>query len=58
MIMCQEPARKFPPMTKVMRRGLICKGKSGLEGPPRICLSIYPKAIPDHLSLKEINLEL
>ena len=56
--MCQEPARKFPPMTKVMRRGLICKGKSGLEGPPRICLSIYPKAIPDHLSLKEINLEL
>ena len=66
-------------MTKVMRRGLICKGESGLEGPPQTCLSIYPKtriclfyyfttftnssdinggAIPNHLSLKEINLEL
>ena len=33
-VCCQEPAREFPPMTKVMRRGLICKGESGLEGPP------------------------
>ena len=38
-----EPARAFPPMTKVMRRGLICKGESGLKGPPWTCLSIYPK---------------
>ena len=30
----ETPAWEFPPMTKVMRRGLICKGKSGLEGPP------------------------
>ena len=40
---CREPAREFPPMTKVMRRGLMCKGESGLEGPPWTCLSIYPK---------------
>ena len=40
---CREPAREFPPMTKVMRRVLVCKGKSGLEGPPWTCLSIYPK---------------
>ena len=31
---CREPAREFPPMTKVMWRGLTCKGESGLEGPP------------------------
>ena len=77
---CREPAQEFPPLTKVMRRGLICKGESGLEGhPPWTCLSVYPKtkiclfyyfttftnssdiyggAIPDHLSLKKINLEL
>ena len=30
-------------MTKVMRRGLICKGESGLKEPPWTCLSIYPK---------------
>ena len=42
--MCREPAREFTRMTKVMRRGLICKGESGLEGPaPQTCLSIYPK---------------
>ena len=41
---CREPAWEFPSMTKVMRRGLICKGKSGLEAPPpQTCLSIYPK---------------
>ena len=40
---CREPAREFPPMTKVMRRGLICKGESGLKGPPWTCPSIYPK---------------
>ena len=40
---CGEPAREFLPMTKVMQRGLICKGESGLEGPPWFCLSIYPK---------------
>ena len=41
---CWEPAWEFPPMAKVMRRGLICKGESGLERPPpRTCLSIYPK---------------
>ena len=70
-------------MTKVLPRGLICKGESGLDGPPWFCLSIYPQiriclfyyfmtftnssdingggvvvgAIPDHFSLKEINLE-
>ena len=69
-------------MTKVLWRGLIRKGESGLEGPPWFCLSIYPQiricftilrlsptpltltgagwgggAIPDHFSLKEINLE-
>ena len=41
---CQEPAWNFPPMAKVMRRALICKGESGLEGPPHwICLSVYPQ---------------
>ena len=30
---CREPAWEFPPMTKVMWRGLICKGESGLKGP-------------------------
>ena len=30
-------------MTKVMRRGLICKGESGLKGLPWICLSVYPQ---------------
>ena len=30
-------------MTKVMRRGLICKGESGPEGLPWICLRVYPK---------------
>ena len=75
---CREPAREFPPMTKVMRRGLICKGKSGLKGPPLDLPEHLPQnqnlfyyfttftnssdinggAIPDHLSLKEINLEL
>ena len=30
---CREPAWEFPPMTKVMWRGLTCKGESGLEGP-------------------------
>ena len=41
---CWQPAREFPPMTKVIQRGLICKGESGLEGhPPWTCLSIYPK---------------
>ena len=81
---CREPAREFPPMTKVLWRGLIRKGESRLEGPPWFCLSIYPQiriclfyyfttftnssdinggaggwgeAIPDHFSLKEINLE-
>ena len=29
-------------MTKVMRRGLICKGESGSRGSPWICLSVYP----------------
>ena len=43
LLFCQEPAWEFPPMTKVMRRGLICKGESGLKGPPRTCPSIYPK---------------
>ena len=78
-LQCREPAREFPPMTKVMWRGLICKGETGLKGPPWTCPSIYPKtkiclfyyfttftnfsdinvgAIPDHLSLKKINLEL
>ena len=42
-LQCREPAWEFPPMTKVMRRGLICKGELGLEGHPRTCLSIYPK---------------
>ena len=40
---CWEPAREFPPMTKVMLRGLICKDESGLKGPPWTCPSIYPK---------------
>ena len=43
MKLCQEPAREFPPMTKVMPRGLIYKGKSGLKGPHWTCPSIYPK---------------
>ena len=30
---CREPAWEFPPMTKVMWRGLTCKGESGLKGP-------------------------
>ena len=30
----EEPAQEFPPMTKVMRRDLTCKGESGLEVPP------------------------
>ena len=41
---CWEPAWEFPPMTKVMQRGLICKGKGLIcKGAPWICLSIYPK---------------
>ena len=40
---CWEPARESPPMTKVMQRGLICKGESGLKGPSWTCTSIYPK---------------
>ena len=40
---CWEPARESPPMTKVMQRGLICKGESGLKGPSWTCPSIYPK---------------
>ena len=41
--LCQEPAWEFPPMTKVMPRGLICKGESGLKGPPWTYPSIYPQ---------------
>ena len=70
---------EVPTHDKVMRESPDGQGESELEGPPRICLSVYPKtriclfyyfmtftnssdinggAIPDHLSLKEINLEL
>ena len=30
-------------MAKAMQRALICKGESGLEGTPWICLRVYPK---------------
>ena len=41
---CGEPAQEFLPMTKVMQRGLICKGKGLIcKGAPWICLNIYPK---------------
>ena len=68
-----------PTHDKVKRERPDGQDKSGLEGRPRTCLSVYPKtriclfyyfttftnssdsnggAIPNHLSLKEINLEL
>ena len=40
---CREPAWEFPPMTKVMQRGLICKGESGLKGPPGSAWASTPK---------------
>ena len=42
-ILCWEPAWEFPPMTKVMRRSLTCKGESGLKGPPGTAQASTPK---------------
>ena len=40
---CREPARAFPPMTKVVRRGPEGKGESGLERPPGPARASTPK---------------
>ena len=73
MVSCQEPAWEIPPMTKVMRKRPDGQGKSGLKGssawastpkPKSVyCLLYYTLltlqgAIPNHLSLEKVNLEL
>ena len=40
---CREPAQEFPPMTRSCRRAPMGKASQGSRGPPRICLSVYPK---------------
>ena len=42
-LLCREPAREVPPMTKVMWRGPEGKGESGLEGPPGPAQAPTPK---------------
>ena len=43
LLLCREPAREFPPMTKVMRRGSDMQRRIRTQEAPWTCPSIYPK---------------